>query len=417
MNKVSILFYHYKSKANSKGLAPIYLRITVNGKQAQASTACSVELELWDSNKGKVKGRNQRSSFINNRLDDIRSEVNDIVYKLGKEHKVISAERVIKILKGDDHEDMTLMGLFDYQIDRMKSLTNKGYHPSTIEKFSIVQNRVKRFIKEHMSQEDIFLTELKRGFINAYEYFARQELQQITVNKEIQRIKQVLNIAEENDWIIKSPFRGYKPTASKINIVFLDPDELKRIEEKEFDLERLNLIRDFFIFSCYTGLAYAEAAAITEDNLTLELDGFRWIDSERIKTGRQFRVPLLPKALAIIDKYSNHPIVVNKGTLLPVYSNQKVNSYLKEIADLCRVKKKLTHHVARKTFATTVLLLNDVPMDIVSKALGHTSTVTTQKYYAQILDQGLSNQFSKLKDKLMTTDNSINFNNIKTKNS
>ncbi|MEQ9285397.1 MAG: site-specific integrase [Cyclobacteriaceae bacterium] len=412
MKNLSILFYHYRSKVNSKGLAPIYLRITINGKQAQASTGCSIELTLWDSSKGKVKGRNPSATFINNKLDNFRSEINDIVYKLEKEQKVVSSKRVISILKGEDKENMSLLELFNYQIDRMKNLPGK-YEQSTIEKFAIVQKRVELFLSEHMSQEDIFLSELKRGFIKDYEYFASQKLQQITINKEIQRIKQILYVAEENDWIVKNPFRGYKPSQAKTKIVFLQPDELDRIENKVFDLDRLDLIRDFFVFSCYTGLGYAEAANLTPNDLTLPVDGFRWIDSTRIKTDRQFKVPILPKAEKIINKYSSHPLVVNRGTVLPIYSNQKVNSYLKEIADLCRVSKNLTHHVARKTFASTVLLLNDVPMDIVSKALGHSNTATTQKYYAQIMDQGMSRHFTKLRDTLSQTDNPINLKPIK----
>ncbi|MBU2915952.1 site-specific integrase [Reichenbachiella agariperforans] len=400
MERISILFYHYKSKVNSKGLAPIYLRITINKKSSKYSTGIKIAIKDWDKAKTKIRGRSPEVNRFNNQLDSLKAQILDIVYDLEKGKIQVTPEKIITVLKGENTEEATLLSTFDRFIEGIQELEGRGYQQSTINKFIYIREHLRSFMQREMRVEDLVLSELKRGFLASYEQHFLQRVEQITVNKEIQRIKQVMNYAEEHELIKTNPFRNYRMKHVKKDIVFLTEEELKRLEEKVFHVERLEYVRDFFLFSCYTGLGYAEAEALGTFDITGMKDGFQWIEVFRKKTQLSYNIPLLPKAEELLRKYEGHPLCEIKGTLLPTYSNQKVNSYLKEIAVLCEITKKLTHHVARKTFASTVLILNDVPMDIVSKALGHSSVSITQKHYAKVRDIGMAKHFQNLKNKV-----------------
>ena len=217
--------------------------------------------------------------------------------------------------------------------------------------------------------------------------------------KHLERLRKMVNLAVREEWLVKDPFIKFKLKFEKKERGFLTPDELQRIEEKEFHIDRLNQTRDIFIFSCYTGLSYAEVYDLTSDHIITGLDGKLWIQGQRRKSKEWFKVPLLPQAKAIVDTYADHPLAQANGKVLPVYTNQKTNAYLKEIAILCEVGKNLTYHLARHTFATTVTLSNGVPIESVSKMLGHTSLRTTQ-VYAKVVEQKLSNDMSILEKKL-----------------
>ena len=205
-----------------------------------------------------------------------------------------------------------------------------------------------------------------------------------------------------NEWLEKDPFLRHRPVKEESKeIIFLDDDELRTIEEKVFSIERLSRIKDFFIFCCYTGLAFRDVQQLTKDDITKDLDGELQINYRRQKTGKIISIPLLPKALEIIRKYKDDPISVSEGKLLPIPSNVKFNAYLKEIADLCGIEKNLTVHTARKTFATTILLLNDVPMETASELLGHYSVKMTQQLYGKIVNKKVKRDIRKLKEKLV----------------
>ncbi|MFY7918741.1 MAG: site-specific integrase, partial [Chryseotalea sp.] len=183
-------------------------------------------------------------------------------------------------------------------------------------------------------------------------------------------------------------------------------EELDSIIEKKFSIERLKQVRDIFIFCCYTGLAYADVQKLSRDEITTGIDGEKWIWTSRQKTDTATRIPLLPQALEIINRYKDEPSCLNKGRLLPVLSNQKMNGYLKEIADACGITKKMTFHTARHTFATTVTLSNGVPIETVSKMLGHRNLKTTQ-HYAKILDIKVGADMRVLRERLGEKTNSL----------
>jgi integrase len=205
--------------------------------------------------------------------------------------------------------------------------------------------------------------------------------------KYLYNFKKIVLICIKNGWLLKDPFIGFKLFKREVEQPFLTQTELKEIAFKRFPTERLNHVRDIFLFSCYTGLAYADVKKLKRSEVAVGVDGEKWIFTRRKKTDTSTRIPVLPTSQAILDKYSDNPQCVNEDRLLPVLSNQKMNAYLKEIADLCGINMNLTFHIARHTFATTVTLCNGVPIESVPKMLGHKNLKTTQHYYAKILDR------------------------------
>jgi site-specific recombinase XerD len=217
--------------------------------------------------------------------------------------------------------------------------------------------------------------------------------------KYLANFKKIVLICVKNGWLQKDPFTGFKLAKKEIEWPFLTEQELQTIASKQFATERLNYVRDIFLFSCYTGLAYADVKKLKRSEVGLGVDGGKWIFTKRKKTDSSTRIPLLPTSLAILKKYSDHPQCVNEDKVLPVLSNQKMNTYLKEIADVCEIRKNLTFHIARHTFATTVTLSNGVPIESVSKMLGHKNLKTTQ-HYAKILDRKVGEDMNALKNRL-----------------
>jgi integrase len=201
-----------------------------------------------------------------------------------------------------------------------------------------------------------------------------------------------------NEWLDKNPFANYKSKVKEVERVYLTEEEIQSIIGKDFKTDRLSLVRDIFLFSCFTGLAYIDVKNLTKSHISFGIDGEKWIFTHRQKTESGSKIPILPVTQMIIDKYENHPQCINEGKLLPILSNQKMNAYLKEIAGVCEIEKELTFHIARHTFATTVTLTNGVPIESVSKMLGHKNLRTTQ-HYAKVLDRKVSEDMKILKDK------------------
>jgi site-specific recombinase XerD len=209
-----------------------------------------------------------------------------------------------------------------------------------------------------------------------------------------------------NGWLNKDPFTNYKSKVKEVERVYLTEEEIQTIINKDFKIERVGMVRDIFVFSCFTGLAYIDVKQLTKNHIGLGIDGDKWIFKNRQKTDTASKIPLLPMAQEIINKYENHPVCINEDRLLPIFSNQKMNAYLKEIADICEINKDLTFHIARHTFATTVTLSNGVPLETVSKMLGHTSLKTTQ-HYAKILDRKISEDMMILKSKFASNPQNV----------
>jgi site-specific recombinase XerD len=283
----------------------------------------------------------------------------------------------------------------------MEKMVGIDVVPATLVKFKTIKSKVESFIKFQYKKSDMFLEELSYQFITNFEFYLKTEenIQHNTTMKYIQNLKKIIHISVKNGWLMRDPFTDFRCSFKKVERNVLTEGELEVLENKIFNIRRIEVVKDLFVFSCYTGLAYIDVMNLTTNNISVGIDGEKWIFTERHKTDEKVRVPILPVALEILNKYKSDPEVLNQGGLLPKLSNQKLNAYLKEVADLCGINKNLTFHLARHTFATTVTLANGVPMETVSKLLGHSSIKTTQ-IYAKVIEKKVSEDMSVLKSKL-----------------
>ncbi|MEM9833158.1 MAG: site-specific integrase [Bacteroidota bacterium] len=400
----SILFWLNKSKAND-GQAPIWARITVDGKRKEVSVKRKLDMKLWNSQKGRANSTRQEAREINLYLDQVQSQLHSIYQEMKAANELVTAEAIKNRFTGAEQKEHSLVKLFEYHNEEMKESLAWG----TLKNYFTTQKYVVRFLKQERKTSDIYLSQLNYAFVTGFERFVktykpathRQPCTQNGAMKHIERLRKVVNLAVKNGWLKDDPFKQFKLKFEKKDRGFLTAEELQRIEEKDL-IDRLDQTRDIFVFSCYTGLSYAEVFDLRPEHIVIGLDGNRWIRAQRKKSGEWFKVPLLPKALAIIEKYQDDPLAQANGKVLPVYTNQKTNAYLKEIANLCEVKKRLTYHLARHTFATTVTLANGVPIESVSKMLGHTNLRTTQ-IYAKVVEQKLSEDMGALEQRLSKT--------------
>lgn len=396
--KLSILFYVKRAKANPAGQIPIYLRLTVDGVRLEFSLKRYVSPEKWISAQNKMKGNSEESRSVNTFLDIMKSRVYEIQKNLIHEGKEVKAEAIKNILLGIDDRKRMLIPIFKDHNNRMDALVGKEYAKGTLTRYKTCLSHTEEFLKWKFNISDIEIAEIDHAFITDFEFYLRTE-KSCANNSAVKYIKnfgKIIRICLANKWLTYDPFLCYDSKFVEVQRQFLDDAELLALANKEFDIERIAQVRDVFLFSCYTGLAYIDTRNLKRENIGIGLEGNKWIFTSRQKTKTASNIPLLPQAEEIIEKYKFHPQCVIKGNLLPVLSNQKMNSYLKEIADLCGIKKELTFHIARHTFATTVTLSNGVSIESVSKMLGHKSIKTTQ-HYAKILDKKVSDDMSVLK--------------------
>ena len=393
INKLIILFVLKKNRANKKGHCPIRCRITYFQKRKEFSTGLFINPDHWNSKKQTAIIPND--NFINNQLSLIKQKVNQAFLFLQVNSKNFDADDVYLQFKGEStKENKTLLDVFILHNNRMKKLIGKEYTKSTFHKFKEAKMHVGNFLKSSYKKSDILLEAIKSNFLNDFDFYLKTEKnhQQITINKSIQRVQKIIKLAVAEGFLKKDPFMLFRPKRVDLKVIFLTDEELKALENYTFSQLRLQQVQDMFIFCCYTGLAYQEMSALTEQHIKTGFDGNLWIEMYRQKTKSKIAVPLLPKAKELLKQYSNE---------LPVISNQKFNSYLKEIALVVGINKRVTHHTARKTFASTVLLYNDVPMEIVSELLGHSSIKITQSHYAKVVQQSVSKEMKKVQSKLL----------------
>jgi len=291
-----------------------------------------------------------------------------------------------------------LLEVFKEHNIQMKALVNKEFSPLTFERYETSFRHTQEFMKWKYKIDDINVKDLSYAFIADYEFWLKsiRNCDHNTSMKYLSNFKKIVHICLKNGWLHKDPFIGFKLVKREIERPFLTEVELKRIIDKPFVMPRLSQVRDIFIFCCYTGLAYADVEKLKGEEITIGIDGEKWISTKRQKTDSSTKVPLLPPALEILNRYKGNPQCLQAERLLPVLSNQKMNTYLKEIADVCEISKNMTFHTARHTFATTVTLTNGVPIETVSKMLGHKNMKTTQ-HYAKILDKKVSDDMNVLR--------------------
>ena len=400
---IDYTFWIRRNQVNLKDESKIYCRIFSPTKRINFSTGESVKPTHWRNDLKRVSSKCPRHKVINEHLDRIEQKIRRIIYKLEDENGTISPEVVKNQFDGKLKVKKNLIEIFEKYIHQYKSISTKR----TLKNYECTLQRLQQFSKAWLNREEVFIHEINLGFLARFENFLgnSQNLQPISINKHTQRLKTVMKFASRMEILPHNPVSSHQRLKEqRKEIIFLTEDELKALEHKDFRIERLERIRDLFVFSCYTGLAYKEISELQKDNLFKGIDGKLWLSYVRHKTlnskGIPIKIPLLQKPLAIIQKYSIDPEALIKNKLFPVPSNQKFNAYLKELADLCGIDKELTTHVARKTFATTVTLANDVPIETVAQALGHSDIKITQQYYAKVVPQKMMRDMRKLEERL-----------------
>lgn len=378
------------------------MRVTIEGERFEFATQRKADPEKWDSKAGRlIKSKKEETRQLNNYLDMLQMKVFEAHRELLTIGEEITAKKIRNHLLGIENDDSkTLLGVYREHIEEVKALLGKEYAPGTLKRFKAALSSLEAFL-QHRKEIDVLLSDLTHKFITDYEFFLKsvRNVEHNTAMGIIKKLKKIIRICVANDWIEKDPFMNYRVKIREVNRPFLLQDELEKIIALKFTAERLANVRDIFVFCCFTGLAYADVQKLRRRDIVVGNDGEKWIHTERVKTDTATRVPLLPQAIKIMESYHDHPQCVNQGKLLPVMSNQKMNEYLKEIADRCEINKKMTFHTARHTFATTVTLTNGVPIETVSKMLGHKTLRTTQQY-AKILDQKVSEDMKALRTKL-----------------
>lgn len=397
----SLLFYLKKPKNYVNGPKPIYLRITVNGIPKEVSAGKECEPLRWNSKANRAKGTNEESKFLNTYLDTLEHRLADIHLQLTRETADITAEILKLKLLGKDIDRRYLIQEFEDHNRKMEALIGNGFKPNTLKGYKTTVTHLGLYIEQKYKTLDIDIRLIDHAFIVGLEFYLRSDVgcSAVTTAKYIKHFRKIVNYCLAHRWISESPFVMYKTKVKAKEKEFLTKAELERIEQKGFKIDRLQHVRDIFVFCCYTGLSYIDVKQLYTSDIAKGVDGKLWVLASREKTEITSNIPLLPGALAIINKYADYPPSVAKGLALPVLSNQKMNSYLKEIADLCEITKELTFHMSRHTFATTVTLSNNVPIETVSKMLGHTNIKTTQ-HYAKLLDTRVGFDMEILEQKL-----------------
>jgi site-specific recombinase XerD len=397
---LSLLFFIKKSKVNSSGKTTIFLRITLDGQRCEFSVHRKIQLNWWNPKTQLALGNSAEAQEINRHLGVIKNKVYSVQQNFERDNESYSATDLRDVILGKDKTKMMLLEIFQEHNDKVESLIGKDFSAGTAERYRTCKKHVGEFIKKKYKQNDILVQDVNHQFINGFEYYLKttRKCAHNSAIKYITNFKKIIRIAHANNWIDKDPFIHWKGKLKIVEREFLTQEEIQKIIDKELKMERLDQVRDIFIFCCFTGLAYADVKKLTMDDVVIGVDGEQWIKTRRTKTDTRSNIPILPIAQTIIEKYKDNELMKVKNLVLPVLSNQKMNAYIKEIADLCGINKNLTFHLARHTFATTVTLSNGVPIESVSKMLGHTNLKTTQ-HYAKILDMKVSKDMEILRNK------------------
>jgi integrase len=376
------LVFFLKIPRNESKIRTVYLRITVDGIPKETSTKRKWDSTRWDQKTERAIGTKEDARSLNFFLDSLILKVNEYKTEIMYSGKPITSEKVMDYVLGKITPRVKLLEEFQKHNNEMTALLGKGYAKGTLDRFTITKNHLTAFIKFKFKSTDIEFTDLNLEFVKDFEFYLRtvRDCSNNTTLKYIANFKKIVIRAIDKEIILKDPFKNFKGRKTKMVKKPLSTQELYELERHYFTTDRLNVVRDVFVFQCYTGLAYIDAYQLRKTDIKDGIDGNLWIMSERQKTNSTTNVPLLPQALKIIEKYKDHPLCLLRGTVLPVSSNQKMNEYLKEIAILCGFPFTLNTHMARRTFGSTVTLNNNVPINIVKELLGHASVKQTEAY-------------------------------------
>lgn len=392
----SVIFYLRRDRKKSDGTCPVMCRITIDGIDTRFNTKLHVQLSKWDVNANKVSGINPESRNLNARLDDIKASLHRIYHDLQR-FDIVTPEKIKGEFLGLDESGETILKLFDKHNEDVASMVGISKSAATLQKYNVTRKHVANFIKKKYRVSDMAVKSINDMFLRDFEVYllTQERVSHNTMAKFMQFFKRIIILARNNGLIVHDPFANYKIQLKKVDRGYLTEQEMNKIIQKKFPTKRLEQVRDIFIFSCFTGLAYIDVKELTKNHIRISFDGNIWIMTKRHKTKVNVNVPLMDIPKKILQKYEGE---LPDDKILPVLSNQKMNAYLKEIADVCGITKNLTFHLARHTFATTVTLAKGIPIETVSKMLGHTNIQTTQ-IYARITNEKISKDMRRLSAK------------------
>ncbi len=392
----TVLYYINRGKAQKNGLVPIYARITVNKQRAEFAIGRTVDPEEWNIEKGRLGSCTKSAKEINSYLDFVKSNLLLKKRELEELGKPITAHELKNFHFGIDNDNKTILQIFKDHNEKVVSLVGKDFAPGTAERYKTCYKHTEDFIKFKYKRTDMFLYEINPMFISDFEYYLKTKRKccNNTAIKYLKNLKKIIRIALANGWIKADPYRNIKHRLDDVDLAYLTNEELRIMMNKHFEIERMQQVRDVYLFCCFTGLAFIDVKNLKYEDLE-DKNGKPWIKKRRQKTKNWCSVPMLEPAVNLLNKYKEHPYCIANGCVLPVYTNQKMNAYLKEIADLCGIKKNLSTHTARHTFATTVTLSNQVSIEVVSKMLGHSSVNMTKKY-ARVVDDLINKDMQKI---------------------
>ena len=400
-----------------EGKHPIYIRVFVDSRKTEIFTNYWIKKNEWNGAQKKVKSTIPKADLINAYLNKVHTKIESDFFELRARGERTSAKQLKDKFLGLEpvSKSKTILEAFHYHNTKMEEEVNIGkVVKKTHTRYEITKNKVIAFMQYQYKVDDMPLPDLRLRFVTEFEHYLLTEdnLQSNTAHKYIKNLKKIMNMFVGLDWITSNPFNNFRCSYTSPEREILTLEELDVMRLKKIDIPRLEEVRDVFIFCCYTGFAYSDIYKFDYDAVTKGIDGNAWLTTQRQKTGTKESVTLLPIALDIINKYRDHKYCIEDNKLLPVNSNQRYNGYLKEIATLCKINKKITSHIARHTFATTITLANGVPIETVSTMLGHNS-IRTSQIYAKVVEQKVSEDMKGLRDKLFGT-NPINEENKET---
>ncbi len=395
----TVHFYLKIKNRTKNGSLPIYVRVTANGKRAEFSLNKKIYKKEWNKQKGCIQGFTKAAKDMNSYLDSVKSKLYMCKVQIEDEGKEVTGLSIKNEYLGIEENPRTVLEVFKEHNEWCKSLINIDFAKGTWDRYEACYRHVKRFIKFKYNENDLPMKKVTPSFILNFEHYLKTERKcaHNSTSKYLRNFKKITRIAITSRWLKDDPFINYKFHLEPVDMDFLSEDELQTVMNKRFVMDRIQQVKDIYIFCCFTGLAFVDVKSLVYEDIELKDDTY-WIKKKRQKTKNWCHIPLLEPAVQLMDKYKNHPVCQKKGTVLPVLTNQKMNAYLKEIADICNINKKLSTHTARHTFATTVTLANHISIEVVSKMLGHSSINMTKKY-ARVVDDLISRDMKKIQGK------------------
>lgn len=392
------LFWIYRSRVDKLGQSPIMLRLIIANEIKNISTGVKINAQAWDAQKQRIKGSDHYAAKLNQELISIENKLLDSYYSLLKQMDQVKVRFVIDRFQSATSKPAaktipTLLQMYDLHNEEMSQLVGKVYTNATLIKYQMSRDIMKQFIVDTMGKQDVELHDVTVSFVKKHDLYLRTVRNNVTnsVTKRLQHLKKVIRYAKQLGYSDNNPFEFVKLGFEASSRTFLDNAELELI--KSFQPAKIvhQEVKDVFLFQCYTGIAHCDLMLLTKENIQTDNSGKKWLVFKRKKTKSEVQVPLLPIAISILSKYENS----SSGVLLPVQCNQAMNRRLKELMTAIGINKNISTHVGRHSFASSVTLANGIPLEIVSKLLGHSNIIITQ-VYAKVLPKAVGDAMSNL---------------------